>query len=282
MAEDMDHEASIPQGNITFALTPAMTYEGLVDYSTAQGRKLYDNATAKLDDELFDCNAEDLYAFLKSLKDRARDYGWEGVGTCILSIPDDPEYPYTLFTSLIDNHGEISIETIRQSEESYICNESRAAQDTAQLYKCLMTSLSRSGKKKVHVWSIQYTIGNLGSGALLLKVIIRESHLDTNATSTNIRTNLTKLDKYLPTIGYDITKFNTHVKILVEGLKSRGETTQDLLVNLFKGYLACSDKEFVSYITTKKDKHEEGVGIKPDELMTFAENKYKTLIQNET
>ena len=113
-------------------------------------------------------------------------------------------------------------------------------------------------------------------------MIIRESHLDTNATSTNIRTNLTKLDKYLPTIGHDITKFNTYVKILVEGLKSRGETTQDLLVNLFKGYLACSDKEFVRYITTKKDAHEEGVSINLDKLMTFADNKYKTLVQNET
>ena len=59
MAEDSDVEAIALQGNAAFALTPAMTHNGLVDCSTAQGRKLYDNATAKLDDELFDCNAED-------------------------------------------------------------------------------------------------------------------------------------------------------------------------------------------------------------------------------
>ena len=151
MAEDSDIEAIAPQGNVAFALTPAMTRDGLVDYSTAQGRKLYDNATAKLDDELFDCNAEDLHAFLKSLKDRAREHGWEGEGTGILSIPEDPLDPDTAFASLIDNHGEISIETIRQSEESHVSTETRAAQDTVQLHKCLMSSLSRIGKKKVRV-----------------------------------------------------------------------------------------------------------------------------------
>ena len=97
-------EETAPQDNITFALTPAMTCNGLVDCSTAQGRKLYDNATAKLDDELFDCNSEDSHAFLKFLKDRAREHGWEGEGTGVLSIPDDPQDPDTVFASLIDDH----------------------------------------------------------------------------------------------------------------------------------------------------------------------------------
>lgn len=79
-----------------------------------------------------------------------------------------------------------------------------------------------------------------GIWELLLKIIVRESHLDTNATSLSISTKLTTdLDRYLPTIGHDITKFNTCLKLLVEGLKSRGETTTDLLVNLFKGYMVC-------------------------------------------
>ena len=153
MAEDSDVESITPQGNVAFALTPAMTHDGIVDYSTTQGRKLYDNATAKLDDELFDCNAEDLCAFLKPLKDRAREHGWEGEGAGALSIPEDPLDPDAAFASLIDNHGEISIDAMRQSEESCMQTESRAAQDTAQLHKHLMTSLSRSGKKKAHAWS---------------------------------------------------------------------------------------------------------------------------------
>ena len=58
-----------------FALSPAMAYNGIIDYSTTQGRKMYSAATAKLSEDLYDCNAEDLYTFLKALKERAREYG---------------------------------------------------------------------------------------------------------------------------------------------------------------------------------------------------------------
>lgn len=267
-----------PNNPVVFSLTPATAHGGILDYATAAGRKLYAHATAKLEEDQFDCVAEDLYSFLKALKDRAREYGWDEPGIGILSIPDDPANPQE-FKSLIDSHGELDLQTVRAFEESYIQGQSRSAQDTAQLYRCLMASISKEGKKKILVWEDQYTIDGFGSGNLLLKVIVRESHLDTNATSASIRTKLTDLDRYLPSIGHDILKFNTYVKLLVDGLKSRGETTQDLLVNLFKGYMACSDSEFVAYMKRKLDYFEEGNSMEPDNLMKNAAEKYKTLLQ---
>lgn len=287
---DADEQISIEEGippvvpieqqppGTRFSLTPARSIRGIIDYSTSSGRKLYEKATAKLEEDLFDCNAEDLYSFLKALKDRSREFGWDERGVGILSIPNDPIDPNE-FKSLITQHGEISMENIKEFEESYITGQNRAAQDSAQLYRCLMASISKEGKRKILVWETKYTVHGLGSGNLLLKTIIRESHLDTNATSSSIRTKLTELDKYLPTVGQDITKFNTYVKLMVEGLKSRGEVTQDLLINLFKGYLTCTDKEFVSYIKRKQDKFEEGGDVDPDELMSNASDKYKTLLQ---
>ena len=261
-----------------FSLTPATAVGGVIDYTRAAGRKLYSRATSKLEEDSFDCVAEDLYSFLKSLKDRAREFGWDEPGIGILSIPDDPHNP-SEFKSLIDNHGEIELSTIRKFEETYIDRENRSAQDSAQLYGCLMSSISKEGKKKILVWEEQYMVGGLGSGNLLLKIIVRESHLDTNATSASIRTKLTDLDRYLPSIGHDISKFNMYVKLLIDGLRSRGETTQDLLVNLFKGYMACSDKEFVEYIKRKQDMFEEGHEMNSDNLMKNAAEKYKTLVQ---
>ena len=216
--------------------------------------------------------------FSLTLKDRAREYGWDEPGIGILSIPDDPVNPQE-FKSLIDSHGEIDLQMIQDFERSYLQGQSRSAQDAVQLYRCLMASISKEGKKKILVWEDQYTIDGYGSGNLLLKVIVRESHLDTNATSASIRTKLTDLDRYLPSIGQDILKFNTYVKLLVDGLRSRGETTQDLLVNLFKGYMACSDSEFVTYIKRKLDYFEEGNSLEPDNLMKNAAEKYKTLLQ---
>jgi hypothetical protein len=50
-----------------FALNPAQALDGVIDYTTSEGRKLYNSATLKLDEELFDCNADGLYQFLQSL-----------------------------------------------------------------------------------------------------------------------------------------------------------------------------------------------------------------------
>ena len=59
-------------GNVQFALTPAMALDGIIDYKTTRGRKMYAAATTKLSEDLYDCNAEDLYAFLKAY---ARELG---------------------------------------------------------------------------------------------------------------------------------------------------------------------------------------------------------------
>jgi hypothetical protein len=40
-------------------------------------------------------------------------------------------------------------------------------------------------------------------------------------------------------------------------LHAWGEQMHDLLVNLFKGYKACKNSEFVEYIKKKEDMHEE-------------------------
>jgi hypothetical protein len=63
----------------------------------------------------------------------------------------------------------------------------------------------------------------------------------------------------------------------LEALNARGETTSDLLTNLFKGYAACSDKTFVRYIADKQAEYEEGKNFDPIELMVMAETKYKIL-----
>ena len=62
----------------------------------------------------------------------------------------------------------------------------------------------------------------------------------------------------MPTIGRDITKFNAYVKLQVDTLAARGETTTDLLTNLFKGYLAASDRNIVEYIESKQERYDEG------------------------
>lgn len=272
---DIDEEDET-QENVPFALTPAIAIQGVINYNKTSGRKMYSGAIAKLDEELYDCKPDGLYQFLQALNSRAQDIGWSN-DDGILMIPGDAKSDNPVLYYLIDNYGVISLAQIRAFEATYLRGQNRAAQDTYMLYKCLMNSISKEGKLKILIWKNQYTIDSNVSGNLLLKVIIRESHLDTNATTATIRTKLSSLDTYLPTIGCDITKFNGYVRLLIDSLAARGETTQDLLSNLFKGYQAASDKTFVEYIGRKLEKYEEGDPTTAESLMEQADNKFKLL-----
>ena len=112
-------------------------------------------------------------------------------------------------------------------------------------------------------------------GLMLLKVIIRESDVDTQATAAFVRQQISSLDEYIGTEDSNIKKFNTQVKSLTRELEHRHQQSMDVLTNLFKGYNAASDKVFVEYIMIKEDEYEEGSPMTVDSLMNLATNKYK-------
>ena len=107
------------------------------------------------------------------------------------------------------------------------------------------------------------------------------SHVDTRATITSVRTKLSSLDQAMRNQESNIELFNDYVIGQVSKLHARGEQTQDLLVNLFKGYKACKDAEFVDYIKKKEDFYEEGGQVDYQQLMDWALNKYKTRKESE-
>jgi len=264
-----------------FALAPALAIDGPLDYTRTDHAKIYKAGIRQVTDDLFNCEADNLFQFLKDVQDRADEMGWTGG---ILNITLNADEPDEREENLIENYGTLTLEQVVTSELQYIEEEGRAAQDTYMLYKCLMASLTNDAKKKVSIWANQYRIGEnkICSGVALLKVIIRESHLDTNATTNQIRTKLSSLDQYITTIDSDIGRFNQYVKLLLQSLTARNQSTSDLLINLFKGYGAVSDEVFRAWLGRKQDDHEEGEEITPDELMLAAKNKYDTMVEKGT
>ena len=264
-----------------FAITPAHSVRGLLDYSKAEHHKVYKSGTRSVTDEPFNCDADGLYQFLGEVEDRADEMGWS---TGILNVPVNAEGEEERKENIIQNYGTITLEQVKKSELQYINGSERRTQDTYMLYRCLMASLTSEAKKKIMIWQEQYHIGQpkASSGVALLKVIIRESHLDTNATTSQIRTKLSSLDKYIMTVDSDIGKFNQYVKLLVQSLAARNQSSSDLLVNLFKGYGAVSDEVFRAWLMRKQDDHEEGEETTPDDLMIAAKNKYDTMVEKGT
>jgi hypothetical protein len=264
-----------------FARAPALTIERILDYTRSEHIQIYRSGIKQVSENLFDCESEGLYQFLKDVQDRAEEMGWtDGILNITFNggEPDEMEEPF------LDNYGTITFDQIKVSKLQYIDEGGRLAQDTYMLCKCLIASITNNARKKVSLCSNQFRIGedNEFSSVLLLKVIIRESHLDTNATTNQIRMKLSSLDSYITTIDSNISGCNQYAKLLVQSLTARNQQMSDLMINLFKGYGAVSDEVFRTWLTRKQDDQEDGVRITPDELMKAAKNKYDSMVEKGT
>jgi hypothetical protein len=280
-----------------FALTPASAVGGILNYTKAEHSKIYKSGIRSISDTPFNCDSEGLFQFLREVEDRAIEMGWfDGVLDIAVDVlshgeeekdTDEEKEDEVVYSNLIANYGTITLDQVIAHEKYYIWTDTRAAQDTYMLYQCLMSSLAPDAKKRIMLWSDQYQIEVQGtkfsSGVALLKIIIRESHLDTNATTNSLRTKLSNLDNYMRSVDFDIGKFNQQVKLLVQSLAARKQTTSDLLINLFKGYGAINDEEFKTWLQRKSESHDEGENeLTPDSLMLAAKNKYDIMVERGT
>ena len=260
-----------------FALSPALVSNDPIDYATREGQAVYRTGIAALDDDnRFEGTATGLRHFLSLVETRAGMMGW---GT-ILTVPDNPQQPLGAAKPLLTRYGELTLAHCREFVDANVVGQqNRAAQDLAMLYQCLVNSLTPAAWSRISLHHADYTVNGTPDGVCLLRVIIRESHLDTNATASQLRTALTQLDTAMGTYGHDIQKFNEYVQGLVQSLAARGQTSDDLLVNLFKGYKACTDHKFMAYIELKESEYEEGGALTPTHLMQLALNKYQARVE---
>jgi hypothetical protein len=104
----------------------------------------------------------------------------------ILDVPPDLNEPDEVI-NILSEYGRLDLVQIRNHCATYVGQQNRAAQDSAQLYQCLMHTLTREAHAKTTLYKNDYHIGDVGCGVPLLKVIIREAHVDTNATLRLIR-----------------------------------------------------------------------------------------------
>lgn len=255
---------------VPFALTPALISQQYLNYSLTADVKLYYKAIAPLSVK-FDLTPANMRGFLQALYDKATDSNWLMTMTFVVRA---------IQFDLIKQYGSISLSDVRTYALTYTGTQSRHAQNSNQIYACLSESLTPEAKNKVALETSQFSINDVNDGLLYFKVIVGLAHIDTRATVTVIRTRLSSLDTKISEVQDNITDLNQYVKTQMDELGARGQRTDDLLVNLFKAYKACGDESFRLWIGTKEDLYNEGADLNPEELMSLAENKYRTLSES--
>ena len=232
----------------TFALSPAQAISGqFIDYSTRTGMMLFNQATDKLSIP-FEVQEDSVQTFIELLRDRAAMCSWTTGNAPITKCNN---------INLLTEYGRVSMEDLRNNAATYIDQDNRKAQNSYQMYLCITNSLTEAGRSKILTETSQFTVNQIPSGPLLFKLLMTRAATDTRVTVTYIRTAMSKLDDYMKTVNSDIEKFNLYVRKLRQDLSARGETSNDLLVNLFKGYASASDVAIanISYFKCKYIEH---------------------------
>ena len=67
-------------GAAGFALNPAMANQGILDYTTTGGRKVYETATRDLSTVGYYCDPNGLYQEVDTLSERSHIFGWINLG----------------------------------------------------------------------------------------------------------------------------------------------------------------------------------------------------------
>ena len=263
-----------------FALVPGAGPD-IIDYSTKAGIALFGQATRSLYQDpadLFNVDSAGLQTFLALLQHRGTTCGWD------FDVPEDTDAPLENLKNLLTNHGQFTMEHLRTFSGNFVHNQSRAAQMNMQIVKCILSSLSLPGFRKIQTWhaSWHHTQGlhTVPAYPLLIKIIIREAFIDTQATTRILREHLSSLPAKLEDFKGDIEQLNAFVKVTQDQLSARGETTTDLLANLFKGYLSSRDPSFRRYIEKKQEDYDDGTAFTVDGLMNSASNKFKLLVES--
>jgi len=266
------------QQPVAFARNPAAAAgaAALLDYTTKEGQTLYKEATTPLTNK-FDGELMNLKLFLNQVCNKAAQFSW--LPTLMFTINGEQK-------NLCEHNGEISRQEVQTAATTYLAANDQNAQQCDQIINCLHQSLTPEAYSKVANEKQTYTIrvGNedIYDGVCFLKAIIDIAYTNTRSSTADIQYNLSSLDTYMVTLkDSDIVAFHRYVKDNINKLAAAGESTNDLLVNLFKAYRSVKDKAFLTWVASKKSNWLEGtlqLATNGTALMELAEGFYKDSI----
>ena len=262
-----------------FQLSPASNDSGIIDYTTKEGNKKFERATKALTN-VFDGKSINMTVFKGDLAQRASNCGWSnGHATSdVISIPGDNN----VIKNLITEYSQLTSEQIMAWANTNIVNQqTRKAQNNENMYQCLYNSISSEVLTEMLLRREAYTVNNVHIAALFYKCIMSYASVDTTATLSLTRAKLAALDKVMLELNSNIKEFNVEVGRLKASLAQYGTQSEDLVVNLFKGYKAARDNGFHEYIKGLERKYLYSEEIyTADQLMSKALTAYQVEFDN--
>ena len=272
----------------SFALSPGMAnVDGLIDMTSKRGLSLYESGKAALDTK-FDLDVKNCNIFETELAARGKSMGWTSPNQGILSFTAADGTSI----KLINQYGRIEAAALSTQCDVFINGAKateRAAQNNNMMAQCLMASLTQEARESVVAHKKDYQVIPTGQteaidvAPLLYKTIMRLATLDSTATVTALKHNITSVGDAAERLGGDIDKINAFITVNYNQLLARGIDMGSDAVQPILKMLATKipDANFTKYFTQKEsdywDETAEMKGISVEDLLKKAKAKYDLL-----
>jgi hypothetical protein len=265
-----------------FAVNPAGAGNGPWDFQTSQGLRVFTTVTSPVEPQ-FDGTEARLKHFLTKVWERASSYGFTG----ILLVRDD----HNETRNLTKEWGCISNANLKAAAVVYLRLPERFHQASQMMVRLIFASVDdrilarlqhREGQYAVDIALPGAAADIKEDGPCMLYELIKMVSVETKATVGLILRQINNLPQIMALNKSNVELFNAAVEELIDGLNARAETVPDMLINLFAGYLSCSDTTFVKYIKRKEDEYEDGtIDLTGPRLMQLSLEKYKTMVSKQ-
>jgi hypothetical protein len=243
---------------------------------------LFERATKSLyteKEDYFDLSDDRLMNFIDKIRARTISTGWD-----IFDITWTPDGATADVTkNILNNYGEIPLEAVAVHADALVTDNSRVTQEDQQLLECLQKSLTEAATNTINLYQNDFFVSGHFSGILLLKVITRESQVDTFATNNRLLIQLTSgLPALMASHGNNIKAFNEEVKHIIKRVTARGGQPGSLVPQLFDVFTSVEDGDghFGRYLEHIQDDYCDGkLRLTNEQLMAKAQVKYEELVE---
>jgi hypothetical protein len=302
------------------ALTPGEAAQGIIDYNTPMGMKLYVHATTGLDVK-YDLKPSKLKSFLELVYQRAETYAFDNIinvpmlsnnaisagrtataqaqrqnnqyentnaammagAIAAATVTINKNDPMRATRNIIHMYGSVTLMDCQAAAVQYFLEGARKAQNSLMLFTFLSNSLTSEALSMLTVERSKYHVMERNDGVTFLKHLISKVQIDTVSTVNTLRNAVKKLDVKIADFGGNIMLFNNYVMGILNAMASYNENCPELLVNLFDAYCTINDTDFRQYIMVKRGLWEDGAySPTPEGIMQLVENNYKLRLQNGT
>jgi len=231
---------------VPFALEPAALDSAPLNYATKAGLKKYELAMAKLNNE-FNGKSTSMTLFKGDLQMHASKKGRDNnqPNADIIHIPNQAG---TRVFNLVTEYSQLSHDDlIFWANVNIVGQGTRAAQNNANMYRCLYNTTTPELLSRLQLEAHLHHIGETPIAAMYYNQMMGFANVDTEATISLTRQQLSTLDVKMIELNSNIRVFNSYVQELLSKLHQHGTTSEDTLTKLFRGYRA-AQVNFHSFI----------------------------------